>query len=611
MEHAVAELAALAAGLCQDAGIRVELSERTWAWDPMHRTILVSAEDLKSKGPIYCAAVLAHEVSHFYISRYHLFSPPFPSAAARAHALNSIEDPRVNTWIKRRYPGTGRWLRALTQADANSPLPGAIPDFLLFCLECAREELRGWKPAAEGVVSPAIADALAKTRDARRRYAETLPAGDLTPELNDVELFYCYLDDVWPHIVNRARRDLPTRREQWIRILTQEALDIAEREILPVAAEFLEKDLGRISSLLKGDANREKDAEDAVARDDVEALRRLMGESLDKDPDANPSPGLRELAIKVFEAWLRSTQESASGRAGGRPLIETDGARTMRGRPSRLPASLRRKGLVRLPPAQTLYERAYAKIADQLQQLVASIESLLRPRRRLRESSGHPTGHRLDMKRVIAYDADPRLWDKIWRRKNVPDRHRTIIHLLVDLSGSMRGAKTDAAVAGTVLLAEALHRLEVPFAIDGFQDILIPFCDFHEGLTARVRDGIGEMTHEVEGCRSAGNNCPSYNDDGPCLRDAAQKLLKEPADDRLLIVISDGLPEGRRSTERDLVQAIDELSKERGLKLVGIGLGPDTSHVTKFYPHSKANVGTDQLAAEIADVLRAAVLHSR
>src|SRR5207244_7517017 len=116
------QLSALAAGLCQDAGIRVEVSERTWAFDPLRRVILVAEGDLARKGPVYCAAVLAHEVSHFFISRYHLLPLEFPSPQALPHLLNSIEDPRVNTWIRRRYPGTGRWLQELTRADANTPI---------------------------------------------------------------------------------------------------------------------------------------------------------------------------------------------------------------------------------------------------------------------------------------------------------------------------------------------------------------------------------------------------------------------------------------------------------------------------------------------------------
>ena len=99
-------------------------SRRTWAWDPLRRVILVSADDLKAKGAIYCAAVLAHEVGH-YSSRAGPVRPFAPGGPGQP--LNAIEDPRVNTWIHRRYPGTGRWLRRLAEADGRTPMPPGLP----------------------------------------------------------------------------------------------------------------------------------------------------------------------------------------------------------------------------------------------------------------------------------------------------------------------------------------------------------------------------------------------------------------------------------------------------------------------------------------------------
>jgi cobalamin biosynthesis protein CobT len=133
---------------------------------------------------------------------------------------------------------------------------------------------------------------------------------------------------------------------------------------------------------------------------------------------------------------------------------------------------------------------------------------------------------------------------------------------------------------------------------------LIPFCDFFDGLTTPVRDTLGEMPHEVEGCRKGGNNNPSYNDDGPCLKEFASHLTACPADDRILIVVSDGLPEGRRSTEKDLREAVASLSGDPTLKLIGVGLGPDTGHVKEYYPNSVSNVPVARFASEIADLLR-------
>ncbi|MFL5338559.1 MAG: cobaltochelatase CobT-related protein [Gemmataceae bacterium] len=609
------QLGALAAGLCQDAGIRVELSERTWAWDPLRRVILVAEDDLKAKGPVYCAAVLAHEVSHYFISRYHLIPLEFSSTQALPHLLNSIEDPRVNTWIRQRYPGTGRWLQELTRADSATPIKVQLPDFILFCLECAREELRAWAPLPENVLPLPVATALHRSRPARMEYAATLPPPDLNPREPDAELLERYRLEVWPALIPRAQLDLPTRREQNIRLSVLNALRVAEAQILPIAAELLERDLSRLSNWLRADWKRQQAAESTLTSGTDEQLRGLFFEALASPPgDGKMPPAVRDLALRTFDAWLRSTNESRGGGCGTRPLISGScpgtarpgsgrpaggkrAARPFRGRPGQ-------RRPLRLPPPDTLYERAYAKVADQVQHLAQSLDDLLRPRRRLREIAGYPSGHRLDLRRVMAFEADPRVWHQLWLRKSIPHRRRTAIELLVDLSGSMRGPKTDAAVAGTVLLAETLHRLQVPFAVHGFQDVLIPFCNFDEGLTARMRDAIGEMPHEVDGSRKGGNNNPSYNDDGPCVREAAGKLLDTAADDRILIVVSDGLPEGRHSNEKDLRDAITEVSADPALKLIGVGLGPDTGHVSQFYPHSIANVPVGRFAAEIARLLR-------
>src|SRR5215472_396523 len=168
-----ADLSALAAGLCQDAGIGVELGPR-WSWDTARRVLVVAQADLQARGADWCAAVLAHEVGHYFVTRHHLFAVPFPLPEALRVLLNALEDPRANAWIVGRYPGTARWLARLDE----EPPPVPVPAFLAFCRECAREPLRDWQPSGR---EPAlVADALAETRDARRRCAHTLPPTDLT-----------------------------------------------------------------------------------------------------------------------------------------------------------------------------------------------------------------------------------------------------------------------------------------------------------------------------------------------------------------------------------------------------------------------------------------------
>ena len=57
----------------------------------------------------------------------------------------------------------------------------------------------------------------------------------------------------------------------------------------------------------------------------------------------------------------------------------------------------------------------------------------------------------------------------------------------------------------------------------------LPFCDFGEGLNPVTRHAIGSMGEEIAGTRPGGNNQPLYNDDGPCLAEAANLLLEQPA----------------------------------------------------------------------------------
>src|SRR3954470_12731597 len=119
-----ADLSALAAGLCQDAGIGVELGLR-WAWDAARRVLVVAETDLRVRGADWCAAVLAHEVGHYFVTRHHLFAVPFPLPDALPVLMNGLEDPRANAWVVGRYPGTARWLARLDEAPPDPVLSEA------------------------------------------------------------------------------------------------------------------------------------------------------------------------------------------------------------------------------------------------------------------------------------------------------------------------------------------------------------------------------------------------------------------------------------------------------------------------------------------------------
>jgi hypothetical protein len=584
-------LGGLAAGLCLDAGVRVEASERRWCYDPVRRVISVAEPDLLARGPDYCAGVLAHEVGHYHVSRYHLIRAEFPSRVGLSAVLNGIEDPRVNTWIRRRYPGTARWYEQLTEHDAMRPCEVVLPSCVRFSLESAREELIDWQPAeCVGPVSDDVRRALDATRSARRRFAETLPPASLLPETSSEQLTERYRVAVGPVLNDTQPAGHLTAWEKAVRISTAESLQIARAEILPAAARLWEADVERLARYFEAEPRRVSAARAALRGGPASVLARIVFETFSDEP-GNVPPSVERVALarEVLEAWLAQVRSGESGRLGGRPLMGPDAV-----------------GEVKAHAAGAC-DKAQAVVAEQIDRLVRELEDLLLPRRRLGMRAGYPSGRRLDLRRAMAFAADVRLYDKLWARPTIPRRRDSAFLLLVDLSGSMRGEKTDAALAGTWLLAGSLSRLEVPFAVYGFQDVLIPFCPF--GLTREedVRAALTGLPEEVSAARLGGNNCPEYNDDGPCLLEAAEELLSQPVRQRVLIVVSDGLPEGRRSTPDDLRNAVGELSGIRGLRLVGIGLGPHTDHVRDYYPESIANVRPGRLAEEIGALLRRAL----
>lgn len=584
------ELGALAAGLCRDAGIGLEVGPGGWSWDPVRRVIRVDARGLEEHGPEFCAGIVAHEVGHYYVSRYGSFPVDFPSLSAGRSLLNAIEDPRVDRWICRRYPGATPW-QALAKVD-ELDLDDGAPRFVRFLLECAVEGDREWAPSRRPQ-PPEVAAALAATREARRTYALTAPPTDPEAPVGP-EVPARYREEVWP--LRRDARWLPTRTEQRVQLSALDALRIAA-PVLDAGAALYLADLARVARwLLAHPTHAGRGRRLLEEGRGAEVVGQAMRE---EHPDRVVPPWAEELARALLDGVI-----------GGRvpaPLLGPGGRRA--------PSRPREEPLPELPPLPPIfrpatdYDRALAQIADQVDALVAHLEEILRPRRRLRERAGYPTGRRVSLRRLMAFEADPRRYDELWVRPSIPDRREAAIGLLVDLSGSMRGEKARSALLGTILVAETLSRLGVSFRIDGFQDVLVPLHDFGEPFGPISRQRIAELTQEIDGCRPGGNNRPRYNDDGPCLREHAAHLRDRPASDRVLIVVSDGLPEGRRSAASDLREAVAALTgPDAGLRLVALGLGPDTEHVRTFYPEGVANVPVERFARTIGELVEAVLV---
>ena len=589
--------AAFAAGLCQDARIDLRLGRR-WRFDALNRLIEVDAAAVAAESPA-AGGLLVHEIGHVCISRYHEFAPTELAPTVWSQFMNMLEDPRVNGWMQRRYPGTVPWFEAMFESDRATPVSSACR-FLLWGAAVSVADAYDWQGAPDWIEDqPDVLAAYRETVAARRRYAEALPPADLWVSEPTAKADCGPAESLPAGMAERLRPLRPERPPdavEW-RVLraAARAILVAEGEVLPSVRPLIEADVGAISGFLAAEPLLAEDLEDALRRDSslaTEIIEHGLAKP-PKTPPGEPDALARRALVWFLERRLAGDADAPAGLA--EVLLEGHAL----GRRKRS----RGKGVRR--------DEMIGAALRQMPRLQRDLEAVLSARSPRRLRSGYAQGARVDLDRARTFAATRRGYDKMWQRRSRLASPQAAVSLLVDLSGSMEGEKIAAAIAGTRLLAETLDRFfpAVRTAINGFQDELIPFLGFGERLSAARRADILEMAGEAGGTRPGGHNCPRWNDDAPCLEEAARALAREDGE-RLLIVVSDGRPAGRRSTEQDLHDVVTRLSASAGLTLFGLGLGPKTGHVRDYYPHAVADIPVERFAEEVGALLRRVLLRS-
>ena len=249
-------LHALAAGLCQDARVRLEVGGAEWAWSPTQRVLLVPAHAIADFGVEACAGVVAHEIGHAYLSRYQLFADVRAASPFVRLVMNALEDPRVEGFMQRRYPGSAPWLAA--SLGAVDPKPPRLPSLQLLARFVVEGGIDVGTPgfAALGAVEglhPDVVAALAATREARVSYVrDHWPATDFGGAPAGVVGRYAL--ELVPALAEGASPWPPAAAEAWVRLLAFAALRVAWDGIVPAALTVLEADVGRIARLVDVDS---------------------------------------------------------------------------------------------------------------------------------------------------------------------------------------------------------------------------------------------------------------------------------------------------------------------------------------------------------------------
>ncbi|WP_084437684.1 cobaltochelatase subunit CobT [Niveispirillum irakense] len=212
-----------------------------------------------------------------------------------------------------------------------------------------------------------------------------------------------------------------------------------------------------------------------------------------------------------------------------------------------------------------------------------------------------------------------------FKRENETDFRDTVVTLLIDNSGSMRGRPISIAAMSADILSRTLERCGVKVEILGFttrawkggqsrerwiadgkpanpgrlNDLRHIIYKAADAPWRRVRRNLGLMLRE---------GILKENIDGEALLWAHNRLVMRPEQRRILMVISDGAPVDDSTLsvnhgsylEKHLRQAIDWIETRSPVELVAIGIGHD---VTRYYRRAVTIVDAEQLGGTVMEKL--------
>ena len=215
------------------------------------------------------------------------------------------------------------------------------------------------------------------------------------------------------------------------------------------------------------------------------------------------------------------------------------------------------------PGPRAWLERTLAERGDMLHEIRRRFELLRAQRTRVRKQLD---GDDIDLPAWLDSQADfhaglalePRLYQRDRRA-----RRDMAVMLLVDVSGSTDGwiapgrRVIDVEREALLLVCIALDGMGERFSVQAFSG------EGPQGVVARCVKRFGEPYGEEVALRIAGLEPEHYTRAGAALRHASALLMEEPAEHRLLLLLSDGKPndvdeyEGRYGVE-DMRQAVAE-----------------------------------------------------
>lgn len=664
----LALLSAVPKFIGKDFEMHVALNERGGGWyhNPSLGEIRVDPEDLLNKPFEYCRFVIAHEGGHRRITRWidvipeeELLEPGFQ------FLLNSIEDPRDNNFITEVYPILRPDMKVAYAIDDEFEAKmskkgqdelGQPPRFW----KAGMEYINQWLREVRGLpfdlsddlpndVRQVLEQTLSSAQDSWLRYPTRQEAdfgGVINGKKVDGEamtieyaraVYHINREEIWPYFKSLIEEDIKDQVDQQslrdengkLSIppdlrdkLTSDEIEELEKAINKNDCEKTDgddknnADSGtKLDSDFEGDDKSEdinEESSDQSKPLDLSQLSQGLRDKVRKysqDLSKDIQDKLRKVAEEILKNFIEElnkefeNKNEVSEAAISEIVQDKEFEESGQIRRSVVPSGIENELKDVMPKDVNEYEKTRTELIPLIDQLEQELRSIFVSRRSRGWQSGHKIGRRIDIKKRIQEKAKGVLAveSKAWQKRELPKEKDYAISLLNDLSGSMRGEKIEEDFKAKVVLAEVLNRLSIKTEILGFNDRILEYQSFSDPMSTEVREKIGAMPLEVVSQNAL------WNDDGWALLEAAKRLNSRTEAQKFLVVISDGIPEPspkHSGNEYDLSRVVKDIMTDTNIKLIGLGLGNNTSHVNKYYPNSVANIKVNEMATKLAELIK-------
>lgn len=606
-----------------------------WHWNFKDNYIKIDPKDLLEKPLDYLRFVISHEGGHRRISRTDFIPEDVWKQPGFSFMMNAIEDPRDNNFVAEAYPKFREQMNLAYTLDqefeqqakelAKKKL-GTVPKFL----QAGHEYIKQWFKEANGkpfeidkMLPKEVQEVVKKTLTAAQDSWWRYPSKQEADESEDMIKAYAEAsyrinhDKVWPEFKKLVDEDMKDQQ-------TREALDDMQKGKSgePKAGEKGEGAGNGVPQELKDKLTPKQQKEldgaiqGAIGQDgkpqpiDPGALSPELKKKIEDYIDSLSEEKKRELverarkALKEYEDEInkplesklpaQESEEEIPGTEAPIPRYEFDETETDKVREKLREIMGQDKGE---------YSRVMREVLPLIDRLEDDLREIFVERRARKWETGHKFGKKIDLKKRMQEKVQgiSPVESRAWQKREAPQEKDYAITLLVDLSGSMQGRKIEETFKAVVVLCEVLNKLSIKTEILGFNDRIHEFQKFNATISDEVRGAIGTMLQEVHSPRAR------WNDDGWALQETSGRLSRQDANEKFLIVLSDGQPApspGHRQAVYDLNAVVKAITENTDQKLVGLGIGQGTKHVEQYYPNNLADVPVSEMAEKLADLLR-------